>query len=182
MGNAREKKLTLKNLIPFLSLIVLFIALFFFIDLRSKQLMSPPQTVVREVKVVPQPTPLQEMNEDKLWELVNNWKFENFGYKYQKDEILCKYALVRAKEVRLDWSHDGFDEVTDQIRAENNMGRIGENLASGYLGIFAGKNPDETALDRWLNSPLHRKNLDENYTHSCIKCKYNNCVQLFGKY
>lgn len=111
----------------------------------------------------------ERVNEDRLWELVNAWKNENDGYMYQPDDLLCGLATRRLKEIKNNWSHDGFTDVIS-----NNFQGWGENLAKD-------QSSEQQVLDEWLNSASHSANLKEKFTSTCIRCEDNHCVQLFAK-
>ena len=116
------------------------------------------------------PISFSTVEENGLWTVVNDWKEKESGYRYTSDERLCEQASIRANQIKSDWSHNGFDEVPFF-----DFKTVGENLA-------AESNSNNDILTLWLTSPTHKENLDENFTHSCIRCEDNYCVQLFGKY
>lgn len=111
-----------------------------------------------------------EISESKLWEVVNTWREDNNLNQYIKDEVLCNYAESRISEIKNDWSHDGFKSM-EKI---DNFSWLGENLSKETFG-------ENQTLQMWLESPEHRENLEKDFTHSCIKCDNNYCVQIFGK-
>lgn len=124
--------------------------------------------------VVITPTPIPQMNEAELWDVVQSWKFDKYGYRYQRSDSLCSFALNRAEEIKTDFSHDKFDQQSKYYYAQSNFQKFGENLSRD---IFRPKE----LLYLWLDSPKHKENLENDFTHSCIKCDGNYCVQIFGK-
>lgn len=122
----------------------------------------------------PLPTPYV-ITEERLWSVVNDWKINTSGIGYENNEVLCQQAGLRLKEVQNDWSHDGFNDNAEIAKKTGGFSKVGENLARDYLY-------ESEILNEWLSSASHKKNLDDTYTHSCIKCQNNYCVQLFGKY
>ena len=123
----------------------------------------------------PSPTPFvyvpEVADEEDLWTEVNDWKYKEAGYTYSKSAILCEYADIRVEQIKTDWSHSGFKAISDS----RGFYRLGENLSNNL-------DTEYVILQSWLNSPTHKANLDENFTHSCIRCEDNYCVHLFGKY
>lgn len=123
----------------------------------------------------PSPTPFvyvpEVADEEDLWTEVNDWKERVGGYRYIKDKKLCEYASIRVEELKKDYSHNGFRN----LHRTDSFIKLGENLSSGEEAV-------NVILQLWLTSPTHKANLDENFTHSCIKCEENYCVHLFGKY
>lgn len=141
----------------------------FFKETKKQGIYIPPKPLPTHEPVV-----IPETTEDELWELVNNWKKEKYGYKYRSNQVLCKYAELRVDEIQKDWSHSGIFSKEEAIRSELNGVKIAENLSKGFRY-------EEYVLESWLNSPSHRMNLEDEYSRSCIKCKSNYCVQLFAK-
>ena len=125
---------------------------------------------------IPEPeTNTYEFSEDVLWGLTQDWRLANDGRAYVRDERLCAYADKRALEAVIDWSHDGFNEDVDWYYEWLGFDHIAENLSRGF-------DTEQDTLDAWLNSQLHRLNLEADYTNSCTKCSGNTCAQIFGAY
>lgn len=101
------------------------------------------------------------LDEDKLFAVV-----QGYAGHYEKDEVSCKAADKRIKEIQENYSHDGFYD------AHPGDGTFGENLLRGATS-------EENALEMWLASPLHKRNLDAPYPYSCIRCEGYYCVQTF---
>jgi uncharacterized protein YkwD len=113
---------------------------------------------------------LDTLNEDKLWDTVQDWRIANNLTPYIKDEELCILARMRLPEIKKDWSHNGWLN-----RLPSRYSKYAENLARGYT--------DETAvLDAWLKSASHAANLKDNYTNSCIQTDDTYAVQLFRSF
>jgi uncharacterized protein YkwD len=148
----------------------------------SRQTKPTPLSIKQEIiqrvqaSVAPLPTIVPfEADEHKIWLLIQDWRQANGKRQYNENAVLCKYAYQRLEEVKTDWSHDGFWRVSKSAKAESGFTNVGENLAH-----FMFSNQDY--LDNWLASPEHKKNLDNNFTESCLRCSTDYCVQLFGKY
>lgn len=130
---------------------------------------SPTQTTT--------PTPYPPLNQDRLFELVQTWRVQNKLPKYQQNEALCQVAQMRAEDIQTNWSHKGFYEFADELKRTKpqfaGTYSLGENLAQDYL-------TEEEALEGWLNSPSHLKNLKAPYQFSCIRCVNGHCAHLFA--
>lgn len=111
------------------------------------------------------------IDEKILWSLIQNWRLENNLQPYTKDQNTCNLAYIRTTETQTDNSHNGFWNHTKDFL---NNG-LAENL-------YYGSDKEQDILNGWLNSPKHRENLDYPYTHSCIHCLNNKCVQIFANY
>lgn len=68
-------------------------------------------------------------------------------------------------------SHDGFVDRSTNIMKVLGAKTVGENIAYNY-------NTPQSALNAWLNSPAHKKNIEGNYTHFGISIRSN---QTTGK-
>lgn len=119
----------------------------------------------------PEINKIKQIDEDRLWEVVNEWREKQGKSLYKTDIVLCGYANERVKKIQSDWSHDGFHT----LKKVDQFTTLGENILNDF-------DNEETGLNSWLNSTTHKANLDENFSHSCIRCENNYCVQLFGKY
>jgi len=139
-------------------------------------------TITAKIVNTPTPSPTPYVfSEEKLWNLIQDWKYEQDGYKYKEDENLCKFAKSRLNEnfYKLD-EHNGYLKRHKEIYAHGFI-MMGENLASGYI-------TEKITLNSWLSSPKHLKNLQFQYSHSCLKCETthsfhkNVCVHIFASY
>lgn len=107
------------------------------------------------------------LDAEVMWLLVQNWRTENKLPKYQDSEVACSIADTRIKETSNNFSHEGFE--ADRFCTDC---YIGENLVESPTN-------ETRALRMWLSSEGHLANLKRNFTHSCIKCDNNRCVQIF---
>jgi uncharacterized protein YkwD len=119
------------------------------------------------------PTPLQ-LNSDKIFNLVNDWR-ANRGLKpFIKSDTLCKLATERMPQTKIEITpHQGFIPAVHSGRYP--YGVYGENLANGFYF-------NEAVLNGWINSPEHQTNLIHSYTYSCIETDGQYVVQEFASY
>jgi len=110
------------------------------------------------------------VNEAAVWNAVQSWRVSSNMPAYIKDPSLCEAADKRLFEVKKTWSHSGFYSLSELLPE---FERLGENLSRNMSG-------SQTILEAWLDSPDHKKNLDDDFTHGCIKCGDNFCVHIFG--
>lgn len=114
--------------------------------------------------------------EDRLWDVVQNWRISQGLAAHAKDSRMCRLAELRLPEIKVNWSHDGFvnNSHYSAICPDSNcFASMSENLSNGYYS-------EQENLNGWLNSPAHREALQKNYTYSCIKCQDGYCVQEFA--
>ncbi len=105
---------------------------------------------------------------DRLFNVIQEWKGDEA---YKENEHTCTMAQTRLEETVENWSHDGFSAG----RFCTSYCSIGENLARGF-------NSEEEVLQAWLDSSLHRRNLEFDYRYSCIKTDGDYIVHIFAKY
>lgn len=69
-------------------------------------------------------------------------------------------------------SHDNFQERASKIYAGTNAKEVGENIGKNFQSA-------QEALDWWLNSTPHRKNLESDFTHNAISIKKDGNSNLY---
>lgn len=113
------------------------------------------------------------LNSDKVEMLINEYRESNGMSTLSRLEALCDIAVIRLRDSKLDWSHDGFFTMASSNKYWG-FSRVGENLGKDHV--------DERHLvDTWLNSLKHKENLDYPYAYSCVKCGEGYCVQIFAR-
>ena len=117
------------------------------------------------------PQSVYNIDQDKLFDLIQMWRVANDYKPYKIDDGLCAFAIIRAFEVQNDWSHDGF--VAGRIAPLSNHELYGENLAKEFFS-------EESMLDGWIHSPTHLENLESPFTYSCVRCINGYCAHEFG--
>lgn len=93
------------------------------------------------------------LNADELWSLVQEWRTDNGFQPYTKNQSLCRIAGDRTKD-SLDY-HKGLF---------NKYGNYQSVLSENGTQAFS----DTEALSLWLNSPNHKKALEQPYKYACI--------------
>lgn len=119
------------------------------------------------------------IDSDRLFTLVQNWRSENNLKQYETDPQLCGIAAVRAYEIQTDFNHNKFNARAESITKSTGYNYIGENFVRSGRKI----NPEQDGLNWWLHSPKHLQMLkDEEMRFSCISCRGAYCVQIFANY
>lgn len=122
----------------------------------------------------PQPTIEDDsLSNEKLLKIINDWRVSQNLAPYKVSEFLCGVADIRIKEIQTEYSHKGLR--AHRWCPENETCTVGENLNMDVIS-------NQITLDSWLNSPPHRKILDSNFTHTCIRTEGLYAVQIFGYY
>lgn len=90
-------------------------------------------------------------------DLINAYRVENGLSVAKENKATCLFAKKRLKEVKKDWSHDGF-----YLSVDRSVGVWHENLARNF-------STDKKAVEGWIQSESHRKNLLSDMTSMCVK-------------
>ena len=113
--------------------------------------------------------PVVEVNqltyEETVFADVQEWRRDVGKPEYKVDDKLCELAEERSEEIINYWSHDGFKGLIFKTEFKS----LGENLSKDFV------NP-HNVLNAWLQSELHRNNLEADYTSSCLECTVHNMV------
>lgn len=154
-----------------LALVLVLSAFFLGSSLEKPSVSSNPAP-----QVTASPIPVKtELDSEKLWSLIQNWRQSEGLKPYIKDQRLCKLASTRLEQIKIDWSHDQFVPTVRKQFSKKMDYEIGENLASDFRN-------EKSLLDDWLESPSHLANLKERYTYSCIEIDKWNAVQIFANF
>lgn len=114
-------------------------------------------------------------SEDRLFDLVQNWRQSKGLPTYKKSERLCGVADRRLEDVEKDFTHDKFF-ISNESNNWYGYHYLGENLIKGMFS-------EQASLNGWLRSPKHLENLENKiFTESCIRCSGSTCVHIFGGY
>ena len=139
-----------------------------------------PEVIVSEVRILtPAPTiivseqTVTHVGNDSnvVFDLVNQHR-ESIGKPaFIKDDALCSLAQTRSNE----------------LAGEISRGVLHSGLYNRDLGYWITENAktggDEAETVRWwLNSSIHRKQIQSDYTNACVGCTGKNCSLLFTSY
>ena len=142
----------------------------------SVQAASVSQAELLEAKMAVE----NDVDAERIAYMVNQARRQNGAGELQMLPRLNRIAAIRAEEITRSFSHtrpdgSGIQQLIDQ----NNIGwrKIGENIA-------AGQSTPEMAMNSWMNSENHRKNiLNPDYQYIGVASCYANgiyyWVQIF---
>ncbi len=115
---------------------------------------------------------------------INQWRLDQHQAAYFTNEELCQFAQTRLLQVQPETlSHATFYQEAENVFPDSGFKSLGENLAG-----FSVLNQDNLSqvskeiFQAWLTSPAHLQNLQANFSHSCLKCNQQICIQVFGRY
>ena len=119
--------------------------------------------------IKPTPTITSQLDEKKLWNLVNNWEIKQGYQPYIEYNKLCETASSYLDFSEY-WSYNYLKNILSDTTYINS--KVAWNYAKNYTS-------EESVLNYWNTNPKSLSNLKEYYYYSCIRCKNNNCLQLF---
>lgn len=141
--------------------------------LSFKFLSSSKGSVSSVPPISPTPTELiHRVDQDVLFNLIQQWRMENNLQTYVKSDLLCKIAEIRVREIYSDFSHNGLKGKAAKycpntcLLSEN----IAENIITGEADV----------LRAWLNSSPHAAALKQDFKYSCLMSDGLKTVQLFS--
>lgn len=111
------------------------------------------------------------LNADALFSMSNDYRTSHGLAPFQKDERVCSLAAVRAPEIGA--------EI-----AEGHMhsGKNSHNFLFWFTENIISMNSVQAAFNWWINDPIHHDAIVGAYSHSCVACSGNSCVQEFTNF
>lgn len=108
----------------------------------------------------------------KLFQLVNDYRVSIGLAPVEYDQRVCEITNSRAPE------------ITNEIYGSSYMhaGFQSRNLPYWASEIIIHMRTEEEALRWWLNSPVHRAQIQGNYKYACLSCSGNSCVMIFTNF
>tara|TARA_R110000868_G_scaffold124959_4_gene330117 strand:+ start:51413 stop:51934 length:522 start_codon:yes stop_codon:yes gene_type:complete len=105
-------------------------------------------------------------NESELFQIINNHRISigKNSLEFNSDTYLAAEEhndyMIAMGEI----SHDNFSNRAAKLARITKAKIVSENVAKDF-------STNESAFKAWLESPIHRKNIEGNFTHSAIKIK-----------
>jgi uncharacterized protein YkwD len=111
------------------------------------------------------------LNADALFSMSNNYRAGLGLAPFQTDERICSLAAARAPEIAAEiaggYMHAGKDSHSFPYRFTENIITM---------------RSEAEAFNWWVNDYIHRVQIEQNNTHSCVACQGNACTQLFTSF
>ena len=129
-------------------------------EVKDKNVESSTETEL-ENKVEENPEPEPDLN--PLTILTNEYRSKHNKPALKERDDLCLAVKERLKEVKFDFSHEGFNRRVKSGEYQNllHYEKIGENL---WKGTYPDLPP---VIDGWANSPSHNENMLGDYEFGC---------------
>lgn len=149
---------------------------------------EPTPTITPTTELPAQPTvtsaPLQEaldllpadgviLDNNLIFNLINDHRTQMGLPAFQKDDALCTLAKTRSVEL-----HGELFEGKGYLHS----GLYNRNLPYWITEDAKWGSNEAGTVKWWLNSPIHRRAIEGNYTYSCGACTGSQCSQLFTSY
>ncbi len=112
------------------------------------------------------------LNAEILFSLVNQHRTSIGLPNFEKDERICQVAASRAPEL--------YNEIW--VTHTMHAGFYARNLPYWATENIISMTTEQSALNWWLNSPIHRQAIEGNYKYSCVACYSNNCSEIFTNF
>lgn len=127
----------------------------------------------------------QQLNQF-LWQDINQWRLNNNLAVYFIDDNLCQFAKDRLNKLNdQQLSHSDFWLLAQDFFPESNFVSLAENLSS-YQGKpakqISANQLSQQILQAWLDSSDHLNNLKADFSHTCVICQHQVCIQVFAGY
>lgn len=110
---------------------------------------------------------------DELNIAINNYRASNSLNRLNISGDLCTIATERAREISVNFSHDGFENAVERSGIEKNA--VGENIASGPLSAV------QFVEWSWDKSPGHRANMLGDWSEGCGGVYARFAVYIFAR-
>jgi uncharacterized protein YkwD len=111
------------------------------------------------------------LNADVLFNMSNTYRAGKGLAPFQTEARICSLAAARAPEIAAEiaggYMHAGKD-------SHNFPYRFTENIIT--------MRTEAEAFNWWVNDYIHRVQIEQNNTHSCVACSGNACTQLFTSF
>ncbi len=116
-------------------------------------------------------SPAGGLNADVLFSMSNNYRASKGLATQQTDARICSLAQARAPQIAAEISgghmHSGKDSHGFPYRFTENIITM---------------RSEAEAFNWWVNDYIHRVQIEESNTHSCVACSGNACTQLFTSF
>lgn len=111
------------------------------------------------------------LNADVLFNMSNTYRAGLGLAPFQRDDRICSLAAARAPQIAAEiaggYMHAGKDSHGFPYR-------VTENIIT--------MRSEAEAFNWWVNDYIHRVQIEQSNTHSCVACAGNACTQVFTSY
>lgn len=112
------------------------------------------------------------LNAETVFNLVNQRRNQSGLPDLVKDRALCTIARERAPQLH--------EEI--MVTGRMHEGFYSRKLPFAAVENIIYMNTEYSAVEWWMNSPIHRASIMGSYTHTCVACWGNSCTQIFAAF
>lgn len=124
---------------------------------------------------IPTPTTQPNLDENRLWNLVNDWEKKQGYDAFVRNDELCNaadYFMAYSSDWTYSWFTNAFNKDYP-VSIKYPHSKIEVNYAKEFTN-------ENDILNYWIDSIATKKRLTDYSEYSCIKCNKNNCLQIFA--
>lgn len=105
--------------------------------------------------------------ERETFDLINEYRKEKGLAELKWNDVIHKQCLGHSQNMasgEVEFSHEGFSDRVEVLKEELGSGAAAENVAYNW----GSTDPAQTAVDGWIDSDGHRKNIEGNFDLSAV--------------
>ncbi len=122
-----------------------------------------------EPLVQPQEEKAHSLNPEVILSLINEKRAQANLAPLEKDEKVCEVANLRAPELS-----------GELAKGQLHAGFYGRHLPYPAAENVIYMRSEEAAVDWWMNSSVHRRQLLGDYKYTCVACSGESCTEIFA--
>jgi uncharacterized protein YkwD len=109
------------------------------------------------------------LNAEIIFNKVNQLRIEASLPEFEKEPRACELAESRAPQL--------YNEIV--VTGRMHVGLFNRGLPYWVTENIIYIRNEQQAINWWLHSPIHHRQMYGNYKYSCVACLGNSCVQIF---
>ncbi len=111
------------------------------------------------------------LNADVLFSMSNSYRAGKGLAPFQTDARICSLAQARAPQI-----------AAEIAEGHMHSGKDSHGFPYRFIENIITMRSEAEAFNWWVNDYIHRVQIEENNTHSCVACAGNACVQHFTSF
>ncbi len=111
------------------------------------------------------------LNADVLFSMSNNYRASKGMATQQTDARICSLAQARAPQI-----------AAEIAEGHMHSGKDSHGFPYRFTENIITMRSEAEAFNWWVNDYIHKVQIEENNTHSCVACAGNACTQLFTSF
>lgn len=141
------------------------------ISIDTQTYPTPTSSPIQQYAHNLQPAERNNLDTNLIFDLMNQHRVELGKPPFVKDEALCSLAHARSNELSAEFANGSL-----------HSGLYNRNLPYWITENAKWGSNEKGTVRWWLNSPVHRRAIEGDYSYSCGSCYGTQCSQLFTSY